>query len=110
MTARYAVKAVREVARGGSAGRELVFGDGRLVESPMLAGSTMVVGALLRGLVVTVALVAVASYRQVGESPLLLIEIEDCVVPLLSWLVGWSTWFDFLISLRDALCRTMSRC
>jgi hypothetical protein len=52
----------------------------------------------------------VASSRRVGELPLVLSGIVDCVVPLLLWPVSWSTWFDFLLSLRVALCRTVSRC
>jgi hypothetical protein len=55
MTAPYVVTAVLEVVCGGSAGCELVFV--RLVVSPALAGSGMVVGAPLRVLSVVVALV-----------------------------------------------------
>jgi hypothetical protein len=110
ISAPYVVTAVREVLCGGSAGCELVFGVGRLLVSPVLAGSSMVVGAPLRVLPVVVALVVAASSRRVDELPLLLSEIEDCVVLLLSWPVGWSTWFDFLLSLQVALCRTVSRC
>jgi hypothetical protein len=90
MAALFVVTAVREVVCDGSAGCELMFGVGRLVVSPVLTGSSMVVGAPLRVLSAVVALVVVASSRRVGELPLVLSEIEDCDVPLLSWLVGWS--------------------
>jgi hypothetical protein len=75
MTSPYVVIAVCEVVCGGSSGCELVFGDGILAVSPMLAGSSMVVVSPLCGLVVVVvvALVAVANSRQVGELPWVLI-------------------------------------
>jgi hypothetical protein len=110
MTVPYVVIDVRDVACCGSAGCELVFVVGRLVVFPVSAGSSMVVGAPLLALSVVVSLVAVASSRRVGELPLVLSEIKEYVVPLLSWLMGWSTWFDFLISLPVALFCTVSRC